>query len=270
MTIKEISTTPFPGQKPGTSGLRKKVRQFQESGYLENFVQCIFDAVGDMAGATLVLGGDGRFYNREAIQIILKMAAANGIGRVVVGQGGILSTPAASCVIRKLKAKGGIILSASHNPGGPNYDFGIKYNADNGGPAPESITDAIYARTQTIKSYRTMDAADIDLSELGEVQLGDMTVEIVDPVREYRRLMKQLFNFKKIRKLFKDGFRLRFRETASEEGIVMDAVLGYVIQELRISRRVLDEYRSSANVRRTFAEGLQRRQAEAEEERPSR
>ena len=210
MTIRDIATTPFPGQKPGTSGLRKKVRQFQEAHYLENFVQCIFDAVGGMEGATLVLGGDGRFYNREAIQFILRMAAANGVGRMVVGQNGILSTPAASCVIRKLGAKGGIILSASHNPGGPDYDFGIKYNAGNGGPAPESITDAIYTRTTTISSYRTLEADDIDLSEIGETTLGGMMVDIIDPVREYRRLMKQLFNFKKIRKLFKDGFRLRF------------------------------------------------------------
>jgi phosphoglucomutase len=210
MTIRDIATTPFPGQKPGTSGLRKKVRQFQETHYLENFVQSIFDAVGGMEGATLVLGGDGRFYNREAIQIILKMAAANGVGRMVVGQDGILSTPAASCVIRKLGAKGGIILSASHNPGGPDYDFGIKYNTGNGGPAPESITDAIYARTGEISRYRILAADDIDLTEIGETTLGGMMVDIIDPVREYRRLMKQLFNFKKIRKLFKDGFRLRF------------------------------------------------------------
>jgi phosphoglucomutase len=210
MTIRNIATTPFPGQKPGTSGLRKKVRQFQEPHYLENFVQSIFDAVGNIAGATLVLGGDGRFYNREAIQVILRMAAANGVGRMVVGQNGILSTPAASCVIRKLGAKGGIILSASHNPGGPDYDFGIKYNAGNGGPAPESITDAIYTCTGDIKSYRILEADDIDLSEIGETMLGGMMVDIIDPVREYRRLMKQLFNFKKIRKLFKDGFRLRF------------------------------------------------------------
>ncbi|WP_020401415.1 alpha-D-glucose phosphate-specific phosphoglucomutase [Kordiimonas gwangyangensis] len=210
MTIREIATTPFPGQKPGTSGLRKKVRQFKEPHYLENFVQCIFDGVGDMEGATLVLGGDGRYYNREAVQIILKMAAANGVTKMVVGQNGILSTPAASCLIRKLEAKGGIILSASHNPGGPNYDFGIKYNADNGGPAPETITDAIYALTQKISQYRILDATDIDLSEIGEVSLGGMRVEIVDPVREYRRLMKELFDFKKIKKLFKDGFRLRF------------------------------------------------------------
>jgi len=210
MTIRDIATTPFPGQKPGTSGLRKKVRQFQEAHYLENFVQSIFDAVGEMAGATLVLGGDGRFYNREAVQIILKMAAANGVGRMVVGQNGILSTPAASCVIRKLGAKGGIILSASHNPGGPDYDFGIKYNAGNGGPAPESITDAIYARTGEISRYRILAADDIDLTEIGETTLDGMMVDIIDPVREYRRLMKQLFNFKKIRKLFKDGFRLRF------------------------------------------------------------
>uniref|UniRef100_UPI003A8EFCF9 alpha-D-glucose phosphate-specific phosphoglucomutase n=1 Tax=Kordiimonas sp. TaxID=1970157 RepID=UPI003A8EFCF9 len=210
MTTRTIATTPFPGQKPGTSGLRKKVKQFQQRRYLENFVQCIFDGVGGMKAATLVLGGDGRFYNKQAIQIILKMAAANGVARVVVGQSGLLSTPAASCLIRKLEAKGGIILSASHNPGGPDEDFGIKYNSSNGGPAPESMTDAIFASSETIESYSIVEADDVALDELGECQLGGMTVQIVDPVKEYRRLMKRLFNFKKIKKLFKSGFRLRF------------------------------------------------------------
>ncbi|WP_417462468.1 alpha-D-glucose phosphate-specific phosphoglucomutase [Kordiimonas sp.] len=208
--IVKIETTPFAGQKPGTSGLRKKVKTFREPHYLENFVQSIFNAVENMEGATLILGGDGRYYNRDAVQIILRMAAANGVARVVVGQGGLLSTPAASCLIRKQKAKGGIILSASHNPGGPDEDFGIKYNSDNGGPAPEVITNAIYAESQSIREYRTLDTADIELSEIAELSLGGMAVEIVDPVKEYRKLMKRLFNFKKIKKLFKSGFRLRF------------------------------------------------------------
>lgn len=208
--ILTIETKPFEGQKPGTSGLRKKVNTFSEEHYLENFVQSIFNAVGDLAGATLILGGDGRYYNRDAIQIILRMAAANAVARVVVGQEGLLSTPAASCLIRKRTAKGGIILSASHNPGGPDGDFGIKYNSDNGGPAPEAVTDAIHAESQTIREYKILDTADIDLSEITEISLGSMTVEIVDPVKEYRKLMKKLFNFKKIKKLFKSGFRLRF------------------------------------------------------------
>ncbi|WP_417458859.1 alpha-D-glucose phosphate-specific phosphoglucomutase [Kordiimonas sp.] len=208
--ILKVETTPIQGQKPGTSGLRKKVKTFKEPHYLENFVQSIFNAVGGMEGATLILGGDGRYYNREAIQIILRMAAANGVDRVVVGQGGLLSTPAASCLIRKRKAKGGIILSASHNPGGPEEDFGIKYNSDNGGPAPETITNAIYAESQNIREYRVTDTADIELSEIAEFTIGAMTVEIVDPVKDYRKLMKTLFSFKKIKKLFKNGFRLRF------------------------------------------------------------
>jgi len=210
MTIKTVKTSPFEGQKPGTSGLRKKVKVFQTPGYLENFVQSIFDALGGVDGASLVLGGDGRFYNDVAIQTILKMAAASGVSRVVVGQNGFLSTPAASCVIRTGKHTGGIILSASHNPGGPDDDFGIKYNASNGGPAAEKITDTIYARTQTISEYRILEAPDLDLGALGEVTLGDMQVEIVDPVADYIELMEDLFDFDAIRGLFKGGFRLCF------------------------------------------------------------
>lgn len=211
MTIKTIPSQPFEGQKPGTSGLRKKVRVFQQTGYLENFVQSIFDTLPGCQGATLVVGGDGRYFNREALQVILKMAAANGIGRVLVGQRGILSTPAASCVIRRNRAFGGIVLSASHNPGGPQEDFGIKYNAANGGPAPESITEAIYARTQVIDRYRMLEAPDVDLDRLGETRLGDMVVEIIDPVADYAYLMQQLFDFEKIRSLLNSGsFSLRF------------------------------------------------------------
>ena len=156
MSLRAISTQPFQDQKPGTSGLRKKVSTFKQPHYLENFVQAIFDSIAAPKGATLVLGGDGRYYNRQAIQIILKMAAANGYGKVMVGQGGILSTPAASCVIRKYKTFGGIILSASHNPGGPDGDFGIKFNSSNGGPATETVTDAIFAKSKTISEYRIL------------------------------------------------------------------------------------------------------------------
>jgi len=210
MTIKIVETSPFDGQKPGTSGLRKKVKVFQTPGYLENFVQCIFDALGGVDGTSLVVGGDGRFYNDVAFQTILKMAAANGVARVVVGQNGFLSTPAASCVIRKGEHTGGIILSASHNPGGPDDDFGIKYNASNGGPAPERITDAIYALTQTISEYRILDAGDIDLGTLGKSTLGGMTVEVVDPVADYLELMEDLFDFDGIKSLFTGGFSLCF------------------------------------------------------------
>ncbi|MCB1807770.1 MAG: alpha-D-glucose phosphate-specific phosphoglucomutase, partial [Candidatus Competibacteraceae bacterium] len=162
-----IPSQPFEGQKPGTSGLRKKVKVFQQPHYLENFVQSIFDVLPDLRGQTLVVGGDGRYYNREALQIILRLAAANGVGRVLVGRGGILSTPAASCVIRKHGAFGGLILSASHNPGGPDEDFGIKYNISNGGPAPEQITNAIYQRSQQIERYYTLTAPAIDLDHNG-------------------------------------------------------------------------------------------------------
>src|SRR5579862_3996200 len=186
--IRTIATRPFADQKPGTSGLRKKVTVFQQPHYLENFVQSIFDSLDGYADKTLVLGGDGRFYNREAIQIVVKIAAANGFGRVVVGQGGILSTPAVSAMIRYLKAFGGIILSASHNPGGPDGDFGIKYNAGNGGPAPESVTNAIFTRTKTIDHYKIADAPDIDLDTIGVTRIEGAEIAIVDPVTEYSAL----------------------------------------------------------------------------------
>ncbi|MDX8396028.1 MAG: alpha-D-glucose phosphate-specific phosphoglucomutase, partial [Mariprofundaceae bacterium] len=209
------TTKPFSDQKPGTSGLRKKVKVFQKENYLENFVQSVFDTIasitGDYSGETLVVGGDGRFFNREAIQIILKMAAANGFGKVLVGQGGILSTPAASCVIRKYKAYGGLILSASHNPAGPDEDFGIKYNIGNGGPAPEKITDAIYARSCDISEYRVLDADDIDLEVMGSNELGNMQVEVIDAVADYAELMESLFDFDAIRVLLtSSSFSMRF------------------------------------------------------------
>ena len=208
--IRSVSTNPFSDQKPGTSGLRKKVSVFREPGYLENFIQSIFDSLEGRRGQTLVVGGDGRFYNREAIQIVAKMAAANGFGRIVIGRGGILSTPAASALIRHLMAFGGIILSASHNPGGPDGDFGVKYNIGAGGPAPEKITDAIFDRSRTIDAYRISDAPDIDIDRLGVVTIEDATVEIVDPVAQYLSLMQTLFDFEAIRALFASGFRMRF------------------------------------------------------------
>jgi phosphoglucomutase len=210
MSVRTVSTTPFSDQKPGTSGLRKKVPVFRKPNYLENFVQSIFDSIGAPAGSTLTVGGDGRYYNREAIQIILKMAAANGFGRVLVGQGGILSTPAASCVIRKYQTFGGIVLSASHNPGGPDGDFGIKYNIGNGGPAPEKVTEAIFARSKVIGEYHILEAADVALDVIGETRLGDMAVQVIDPVSDYAELMESLFDFDAIRALLAGGFRLKF------------------------------------------------------------
>jgi phosphoglucomutase len=205
MNIKEISTRPFDDQRPGTSGLRKQVTVFQQPHYLENFVQSIFDCLVDTKGQTLVLGGDGRYYNRTAIQTILKMAAANGFGKVLVGAGGLLSTPAVSAVIRRRGAFGGIILSASHNPGGPNGDFGIKYNIGNGGPAPEKLTEAIYARSCELTQYRILETEDLDLDHTGQQMLGDMTVEVVDPVADYAELMSHLFDFDGIKALFDSG-----------------------------------------------------------------
>lgn len=209
MNTNILSTQPFTDQKPGTSGLRKQVPVFQQPHYLENFVQSIFDTLEGYQGQTLVVGGDGRYYNRQAIQIILKMAEANGFGRVLVGQGGILSTPAASCVIRKYQAFGGIILSASHNPGGPQGDFGIKYNISNGGPAPEKITAAIYERSKAIAQYKILAAADIDLDKIGTFKLGTLTVEVIDAVADYAELMESLFDFEQIRQLLTSGkFRM--------------------------------------------------------------
>ncbi|RTL85350.1 MAG: alpha-D-glucose phosphate-specific phosphoglucomutase [Hyphomicrobiales bacterium] len=216
--IKEIATTPYADQRPGTSGLRKKVPVFQQRHYLENFVQAIFDSLTGFAGETLVVGGDGRYYNREAIQKILKIAAANGFGRAVVGRGGILSTPAVSALIRTLKAFGGVVLSASHNPGGPDGDFGIKYNIANGGPAPEKVTDAIYERTRTISSFKIVEAADVDIDGLGTTQLGGMRVEIVDSVENYAALMQTLFDFDRIREAFRSGFTMRFDAMSAVTG----------------------------------------------------
>ena len=226
MPIRTLATKPFDDQRPGTSGLRKKVSVFQQDHYLENFVQAIFDSLTGYQGQSLVVGGDGRFYNREAIQIILKMAAANGFRQVLVGQNGILSTPAASCVIRKRGAFGGIILSASHNPGGPDGDFGIKYNAGNGGPAPEKLTEAIYRRSREIRSYHIVDAPDIPLETLGVFPLEGMQVEVIDPVSDYARLMEQLFDFDQIHGLFNSGlFTMRFDAMHAVTGPYAHAIL---------------------------------------------
>ncbi|MBI4047739.1 MAG: alpha-D-glucose phosphate-specific phosphoglucomutase [Devosia nanyangense] len=210
MSIKTIETKPYADQKPGTSGLRKRVTVWQQPNYVENYIQSIFDVLEDRQGKTLVIGGDGRFYNDVAIQKAIKIAAANGFGKVMVGQGGLLSTPAASHLIRHYKAFGGLVLSASHNPGGPDGDFGIKYNIANGGPAPESITEAVFARSKVIGAYRIADVPDVDLSRIGTQKSGDMVVEVVDPVADYAALMETLFDFKAISSLFKSGFRMQF------------------------------------------------------------
>jgi phosphoglucomutase len=210
MSPRHVAITPFAGQKPGTSGLRKKVAEFQQPGYLEAFVQSLFDTQASLRGGALVLGGDGRYFNREAIQIILRLAAGNGIGRIILGAGGLLSTPAASAVIRQYHAQGGIVLSASHNPGGPDGDFGIKFNIANGGPAPEAVTEAIYHRSQEITQYTTVDAAEVDIDRLGETRLGAMTISIIDPVTDHAELLQTLFDFDAIRDLLRGGFHMRY------------------------------------------------------------
>ena len=225
MSVRTIQAGPFEGQKPGTSGLRKKTRVFMEPGYVECFVQAIFNAIGGADGKTFVVGGDGRYFNREAIQIILKMAAANGAAKVIVGQDGLLSTPAVSNLIRRRKANGGLVLSASHNPGGIDEDFGLKYNVANGGPAPEGITEEIFSQTRAITSYRIFEAPDLDLTKLGTSDLGGMSVEIVDPVADYAVLMEELFDFGKIRKLFAEGFTMRFDAMHAVTGPYARAIL---------------------------------------------
>ena len=234
MMIRTVPLAPFAGQRPGTSGLRKKVAVFSAPGYVEAFVQSLFDALpeavgGGIAGKTLALGGDGRFFNDAAVQTILRVAAANGAGHILVGRDGILSTPATSAVIREHGCFGGIILSASHNPGGPDGDFGIKYNIANGGPAPERVTEAIYRRTQAIAGYRTIDAPPVPLDRIGETMLGDMAVSVIDPVADYARLMERVFDFERLRDLFRGGFRLRFD--------AMNAVTGPYAREI-LERRL--------------------------------
>lgn len=206
MQIETITTQPYSDQNPGTSGLRKKVKVFQQSGYLENFVQSIFDSLEDSTAKTLVLGGDGRYFNRVAIQIIIKMAAANGFGSLIIGQGGLLSTPAASHIIRKYQAYGGLILSASHNPGGPDEDFGIKYNSGNGGPAPEKDTNAFYARSQVIDNYKIAIMDDVDLDTVGTQQIDGFNITIIDPVSDYAELMESIFDFPLLKQSISSGY----------------------------------------------------------------
>ncbi len=210
MTIQTIHTKPIDGQKPGTSGLRKKTHVFMEPHYLENFVQSIFNGIGGADGKIFVLGGDGRYFNDRAVQVILRMAAANGAKRMIVGRDGLLSTPAASNLIRKRKTDGGIVLSASHNPGGPKEDFGVKFNVRNGGPAPEAITSAIYEASGSISEYRIAITEDVDISRLGKSKLLDMEIEVIDPVDDYVALMEELYDFDALRALFANGFTMRF------------------------------------------------------------
>ena len=217
MTV-TVPSSPYAGQKPGTSGLRKKVKVFAQPNYAENFIQAVFDVVQPAAGATLVIGGDGRYHNRTVIQQAIRIAAANGYGRVLVGKGGILSTPAASHVIRKYEASGGLILSASHNPGGPDEDFGIKYNIANGGPAPEGVTEAVYARTQVIDRWLTVEAEDVDLDTCGSSAVADTIVSIIDPVADYADLMETLFDFGAIRQAVASGFTMAFDAMSAVTG----------------------------------------------------
>jgi len=233
MKINLIPTQPFNDQKPGTSGLRKKVKVFQQPNYLENFVQSFFDTLTVPANATLVVGGDGRYHNRQAIQTIINMAAANGFARVLVGQGGILSTPAASHVIRKYKSFGGMVLSASHNQGGVNGDFGIKYNIGNGGPAPEKITDEVFARSKTISQYKIADLATVDIDTIGETRFAGVageafTVQVIDAVQDYADLMQSLFDFPAIKQLLASGFEMKFD--------AMHAVTGPYAKEILVHR----------------------------------
>jgi phosphoglucomutase len=225
MVTTRIPTTPFSDQRPGTSGLRKKVTVFQQPRYVENFIQSIFDTVENKDGSTLVIGGDGRFFNESVVQTAIRMAAANGFGRVLVGQKGLLSTPAASCVIRKHKAIGGLVLSASHNPGGPDGDFGIKFNMSHGGPAPESFTEAVFQKASAITEYRIVDDAGIDLGRIGSNKVGPMAVEVIDPVADYAELMEQLIDFEKIADLFRSGFRMRFDALSAITGPYAKAIL---------------------------------------------
>jgi phosphoglucomutase len=225
VTVDVVSTQPIEGQKPGTSGLRKKTRVFMEPNYLENFVQSIFNAIGGVKGKTFVVGGDGRYFNAEAIQTILKMAAANGASKAIVGQNGLLSTPSASHLIRLNRTDGGLVLSASHNPGGIDEDFGLKFNIQNGGPAPESVTDAMIEQTRTLQSYAILRAPDVALDQIGTQSLGDMRIEIVDPVADYLALMQKLFDFDKIRALFASGFTMRFDAMHAVTGPYAKAIL---------------------------------------------
>jgi phosphoglucomutase len=229
LQVSRIDCPPFMDQRPGTSGLRKKVKRFAEPHYLATFVQAIFEGVGGLKGSTIALGGDGRYFNREASAVILRMAAAHGIAKVVVGKGGILSTPAVSNIIRARQLKGGIILSASHNPGGPDGDFGIKYNVANGGPAPESVTEAIFAVSQCLSGYDILDEkiGAIDLDRVGTQRLGHLVVDVIDPVADYATLMEKLFDFSRMRSWLKKN-RVLFD--------AMHAVTGPYAEEVFVKR----------------------------------
>ena len=208
--LKTISTTPYTDQKMGTAGLRKKSKVVMQPNYIENFIQAIFNTIGDLRGKTFILGGDGRFYNDIAIQKLIKMAAANGIGKLIVGQNGFLSTPASSNLILKNKTDGGFVLSASHNPGGPNGDFGLKYATASGGQCPSAVSDKIYENTKNIKEYKILDVPDIDLSRLGSFKLGEMIIEVIDPVKDYVEMMENIFDFNALKQLFANGFTMRY------------------------------------------------------------
>lgn len=226
MNIEIVSCVPYNDQKPGTSGLRKSVKQFQKQDYLQTFVQAIFNTLPEREGSTLILGGDGRYFNREAIQVILRMAAANGIGKILVGKAGILSTPAASHLIRKHQALGGIILSASHNPGGPEGDFGIKFNISNGGPAPESLTEAIYENAKALEEYRITSIKPIPVDKIGTYELYNMQIEVIDSVADYMALMEELFDFDKISQLLRsENFSMRFDAMHAVTGPYAHAIL---------------------------------------------
>ncbi|MBP1532503.1 MAG: alpha-D-glucose phosphate-specific phosphoglucomutase, partial [Alphaproteobacteria bacterium] len=208
--LKTIQTKPYTDQKMGTAGLRKKSKVAMQENYVENFVQSIFDAIGGVKGQTFILGGDGRFYNKVAIQKIMKMAAANGMKKMIVGQNGYLSTPTSSKVLLKNKADGGFVLTASHNPGGENGDFGIKYAVSTGGQCPTSLSDKIYENSKNISEYKILDTADIDISKIGTQKLGDMEIEVIDSLNDYVEMMQEIFDFDAIRQLFKNGFTMRF------------------------------------------------------------
>ncbi|QQA41881.1 alpha-D-glucose phosphate-specific phosphoglucomutase [Pelagovum pacificum] len=225
MDIQTVETGPINGQKPGTSGLRKKTKVFMGPHFLENYVQSIFDGIGGVSGKTLIVGGDGRYFNERAIQVILRMMAANGASRAIVGQNGLLSTPAASNLIRKRGTDGGLILSASHNPGGPDEDFGLKYNGPNGGPASEGVTDKIFARTTDITSYKIVEGEDVDIASTGDKTLGDMVVEVIDPVADYAALMENLFDFDAIKGLLSSGFTISFDAMHAVTGPYAKAIL---------------------------------------------
>ncbi len=208
--IKTVQTTPYSDQKMGTGGLRKKTKVMMQPNYFENFIQSIFNTIGNLQGKVFVVGGDGRYYNDKAIQQFIKMAAANGVSKLIIGQNGFLSTPASSNVLLKNKTDGGFVFSASHNPGGINGDFGIKYANETGGQIPTSISDKIYENSKHITEYKIFESPDIDLSKIGSSKLGDMQIEIVDPVSDYVEMMQQIFDFESLKQLFKKGFKMKF------------------------------------------------------------